>query len=126
MEAIARTDLSLVNPLPVFVPVDVSDFEFAYGARDPRSLLPPTNRLGARAGELKPWLEVSRVCLDHGFDALTTMRVRSGVDVRRALRHLGALMNARLGDAEKVAGMALLLHAWFDEVAMPHGVAATH
>lgn len=126
MDALARTALSVVAPLPVFLPVDVSDFEFAYGARDPRSLLPPTNRLGARAGELKPWLEVSRACLDHGFDTLTTMRVRTGVDVRRALRHLGALMNARLGDAEKVAGMAVLLHAWFEEVAMPHGVVATH
>lgn len=126
MDALARTSLTTLNPLPVFVPVDVSDFEFAYGARDPHALLPPATGLVGRAAELKPWLEVSRACLDHGFDALTVMRVRAGVDMRRALRHLGALMTARLGDADKVAGMAVLLHAWFDEVAMPHGVAATH
>lgn len=126
MEALAHTPLAVHSSLPVIAPVEVSDFEFAYGARDPRGLLPPASRLVGRVADIKPWIEVSQACLDHGFDALTTMRPRPGVDVRRALRHLGALMNARLPEPDKVAGIAALMHAWFEEVATPQGVAATH
>lgn len=126
MDAIARNALTLVSPLPILVPVEVTDFEFAYGARNPRALLPPAPRMIGRQAEMTPWLLVSRSCLDNGFDALTTMRIRAGVDSRGALRHLGALMNARLPDADKLAGMAVLMHAWFDEVAVPDGPAATH
>jgi hypothetical protein len=107
-------------------PIEVSDFDFAYGARNPRHLLPPPSSVMGRLTELKPWLEVSRACLAHGFDGLTTMRLRPGVDTRCALRHLGALINARLPDADKLAGVAVLMHAWFDEVALPDGPAATH
>lgn len=124
--SLSLAPLMAMTLVPAFAPVSVTDFEFAYGARQPRTLLPPPSSLPGLKHQLGTWLAVGRACLDNGFDGLTQMVVKEGVDEVQALRHIGALMNAQLSDSEKVSAIAVLMHAWFERVAFPGGPVATH
>ncbi len=107
-----------------FPTATVTDAEFALGSDRFERLLPPTVP-GEFTFEDNPWVRLSSQVLNEGIGTEHAFVQREGVDIRAALRHIGALMQSACDDARKVAGAACLFSTWFQYVRIGGTTAAT-
>lgn len=94
----------------------VTDTQFAFGFRSAADLKPsvrPTTPVAAA------WVAVARHIISDGLGERPTLVPRPGVDVARAMRMLGAVLNTA-GAKDPVDQVARLLATWFVRV-QPQG-----
>lgn len=64
-----------------------------------------------------PWLGLAKRWFYDGLPQSTLYVPKRGVDLRRALRHLRAVLGSfHCGYAHKIAAAAYLMHCWFERI----------
>lgn len=101
------------NPECPVAPIEVTGVEFATGA-DVERLLPPYETLPYDfTNGTSPWTCLARHILEQGISTNHEFAAHPDIDVRLALRHIGAALQANAPDHHKIAGIAYLLSRWF-------------
>lgn len=107
-------------------PAAVSDLDMAFGGRM-QDLLPPWASIPADFKQ-HDGTQFNRVVSEWFFRGLpqeTEFHPRDGIDLRAALRHVGAVLRSWEPKHEhKEAGAAYLLSLWFERIELPARSAA--
>jgi hypothetical protein len=107
------------GPASTFLPVEVSDQQFAHGLIRTDGYLPPSAPID------HGWLSAAAHLYGYGTGLTSRFVPRLGIDGERALRHLGALLRTpQLESGRRDNAVALLLRAWFTSVALEAGPVA--
>jgi len=103
------------NAMSTFLPIKVSDVEFATGVADVDRLTPPDDQIPeAFSLQDSRWTELAMRILDDGISTDHHFVPAAGVDVLSALRHVGAILQSSSCDDErKIVIVGYLLSIWF-------------
>lgn len=102
------------NAMITFLPIPVSDIEFAMGVDDVDRLTPPAEQIpeGFTLQDSR-WADVAMRILDEGISTNHHFVPVTGVDVVGALRHIGAILQSSCDDERKIVIVGYLLSIWF-------------
>lgn len=102
------------NAMSTFLPIKVSDVEFATGVADVDRLTPPDDQIPeAFSLHDSRWAELAMRILDDGISTDHHFVPVAGVDVLSALRHIGAILQSSCDDERKIVIVGYLLSIWF-------------
>jgi hypothetical protein len=102
-------------------PSDVDGLDCAFGG-DMQKLLPPYDSIPDEFKQWNghKWVDIVDKWFYSGLPKETEIKPKSGVDPRKAMKHLQAIMvSFRPKHEHKTAGVAYLMSLWFDDIVMP-------
>lgn len=101
----------------VIEPRDVTDLDMAFPAVI-NNLLPDEEKIPEEFfDEGNPWVCLARRWFYEGLPQATVFEAKPGIELRRAMRHLRAVLGSfHVGYKHKIAAVAYLLALWFERV----------
>ncbi len=101
----------------VIEPRDVTDLDMAFPATI-HNLLPSEEEIPREFfDDSNQWVRIAQRWFYEGLPQATVFEAKSGIELRRAMRHLRAVLGSfHSGYKHKIAAVAYLLSLWFDRV----------